>query len=65
LVRIATGTAKPIRFAPSIASVITIDDIQRSGARTLAEVLESVPGIHISDSVLFDDDLISIRGVHT
>ena len=65
MVRIATGTAKPIRFAPSIASVITIDDIQRSGARTLAEVLESVPGIHISDSVLFDDDLISIRGVHT
>ena len=65
LISIATGTAKPIRFAPSVASVITIDDIQRSGARTLAEVLESVPGIHISDSVLFDDDLISIRGVHT
>ena len=65
LISIASGTAKPIRFAPSVASVITIDDIQRSGARTLAEVLESVPGIHISDSVLFDDDLISIRGVHT
>ena len=65
LISIATGTAKSIRFAPSVASVITIDDIQRSGARTLAEVLESVPGIHISDSVLFDDDLISIRGVHT
>lgn len=65
LISIATGTDKPIRFAPSVASVITIDDIQRSGARTLAEVLETVPGIHVSDSLLFDDDLISIRGVHT
>ena len=65
LIRIGTGTAKPIRFSPSVASVITVEDIQRSGARTLAEVLDTVPGIHVSDSLLFDDDLISIRGVHT
>ena len=47
LIRIATGTAKPIRFAPSVASVITVEDIQRSGARTLAEVLETVPGLSL------------------
>jgi len=65
LISIATGTEKRLRFAPSVASVITSEDIQRSGYRTLSEALESVPGIHISDSVLFDDDLISVRGIHT
>lgn len=65
LISIATGTEKPIRFSPSVASVISAEDINRSGARNLADVLEGVPGIHVADSLLFDDHLISIRGVHT
>ncbi|RZV60141.1 MAG: TonB-dependent receptor [Pseudomonadales bacterium] len=65
LITIATGTQKQVRFAPSVATVITTDDIVASGARMLSEVLESVPGIHVGDALLFDDDLISIRGIQT
>ena len=65
LISIATGTEKQIRFAPSVASVITSEDIKNSGARHLSEVLDSVPGVHVGDSILFDDHLISIRGIHT
>ncbi|MBT8149224.1 MAG: TonB-dependent receptor, partial [Gammaproteobacteria bacterium] len=65
LITIATGTQKQVRFAPSVATVITAQNIQDLGARSLSEVLESVPGIHVGDALLFDDDLISIRGIQT
>ena len=32
---IATGTAKPIHLAPSVATVITADEIKAMGATTL------------------------------
>ena len=47
LVTIATGTAKEARFAPSVASVITAKDIKLSGAKTLDQALEMVPGLHV------------------
>lgn len=65
LISIATGTQKKIHLAPSVASIVTAKDIAEMGARNLAEAIEGVPGIHVSDSLLFDDDLISIRGIHT
>lgn len=34
--------------APSAVRVITADDIRRHGWRTLAEALESLPGLHVS-----------------
>lgn len=65
-VSISTGTNKPIRLAPSVATVITEEDIEILGARTLDQVLESVPGLHVSRS---NDNklnaIYSIRGVHT
>lgn len=65
-VTIATGTIKPLKSAPAIASVITEDDIKNMGATTLSEALETVPGLHISPSQLNRlDDIISIRGIHT
>lgn len=64
-VSIATGTSKPLHRAPAVASVITADDIRRMGARTLDEVLEAVPGLHISRSFNRLDSLYSIRGIHT
>jgi outer membrane receptor for ferrienterochelin and colicins len=63
-VSIATGTKKPLRLAPSVASVITAEDIKAMGAQTLDEVLEAVPGVHVSLSSRYSS-LISIRGVHT
>ena len=34
--------------APASASIVTGDDIRRSGATTLAEVLRMVPGVHVA-----------------
>lgn len=63
-VSIATGTQKPLRHAPSVATVITAEDIRRMGALTLEEVLTAVPGVHVSLSSRYSS-LISIRGIHT
>jgi len=65
LISIATGTEKQIRFAPAVASVLTAQDIARSGARTLDEALEMVPGLHVSASFNRQDAIYSIRGIHT
>lgn len=65
-VSIATGTSKPIYKAPAIASVITAEDIKAYGAKTLHEVLEHVPGLHVAPSALSRlDPVVSIRGIHT
>ena len=65
LISIATGTEKQVRFAPSVATVILADDIAKSGARTLDEALEMVPGLHVSSSFNRQDAIYSIRGIHT
>ncbi len=65
LVSIATGTEKQVRFAPSVATVITAQDIKDSGVRTLDEALEMVPGLHVSASFNRQDAIYSIRGIHT
>ena len=64
-IEISTGTAVPIEKAPSVASVITAEDIKAMGAYTLEEVLETVPGIHVSPSVLTSDANFVVRGVKT
>lgn len=46
-ISIAAGRPQRIEDAPSIASVLTDDDIRRLGARTLAEVLQFVPGYEV------------------
>lgn len=65
MVSIATGTRKPIHLAPSVASVITAREIDAMGARTLDEVLETVPGLHVSKSTVRNSSIYSIRGIHT
>ena len=65
LIRIATGTEKKSRFAPSVASVITQQDIRNAGALTLDQALEMVPGLHVSNSFNRQDAIYSIRGIHT
>jgi len=65
-VSIATGSKKAIHKAPSVATVITSDDIKSMGANSIYEILESVTGIHIYPSNL--DRMkpnFSIRGIHT
>ncbi|MBQ0752789.1 MAG: TonB-dependent receptor [Gammaproteobacteria bacterium] len=47
-VSIATGTVKPLAQAPAGASVVTAEEIAMMGAQTLDEVLETIPGVHVS-----------------
>ncbi|MES9834269.1 MAG: TonB-dependent receptor [Candidatus Thiodiazotropha sp. DIVDIV] len=62
----ATGSAKPVFLAPSVATVITKDEIRAMGVTTLDEVLETVPGLHVfmSPSPNYQKQW-SIRGIHT
>ncbi|MEY8253233.1 MAG: Plug domain-containing protein, partial [Colwellia sp.] len=65
-VSIATGTKKAIHKAPSVATVITSDDIQAMGANTIHQVIETVTGIHTYPSnVNRMNPSYSIRGIHT
>lgn len=62
----ATGSLKPVRLAPSVATVITAEEIEKMGARTLNEVLETVPGLHVGISNKnMTEPIYSIRGIHT
>ena len=66
MVSIATGTTKPIYRAPAVASVITAEDIAAMGARHLDEILEAVPGLHVSRSTSGRlDSVFGIRGIAT
>ena len=65
-VSIATGTKKAIHKAPSVATVITSEDIKSMGAVSLNEVLERAPNVHVSISNLSrHDPVFSVRGIQT
>src|SRR5687767_8837816 len=49
---IATGNGTPLDKAPATAIVINAAEIEMMGAKNLNEILESVPGLHISLSSL-------------
>ncbi|NOY66792.1 MAG: TonB-dependent receptor [Gammaproteobacteria bacterium] len=66
LISIATGTPRPVSKAPAVATVITATDIKASGAKTVQEVLERVPGLHIGASTINKiKPIFSFRGIHT
>ena len=62
-VSIATGSQVPVSRAPSIATVITAEDIRAMGATDLDEVLETVPGLHVSRSPVVNSPIYVFRGV--
>lgn len=64
MISTATGAKKPISKAPSVATVITQDDIKRIGATDLDEALETVPGLHVSRSTIYGP-LYTIRGIYS
>ena len=65
LVSIATGNAQPISKAPAVASVITAADIREMGARDIDDVLETVPGLHVSRRVVGNNPIYTFRGVYS
>jgi iron complex outermembrane receptor protein len=64
LVSIATGNAIELRRAPAVASVITAEDIKSMGAKDLDEVLETVPGLHVSRTSIRYAPTYVFRGIY-
>jgi outer membrane receptor protein involved in Fe transport len=64
-ISIATGTQVTVRRAPAVATVITAQDIAAMGAVDLDEVLETVPGFHISRSSNNYSPIYIIRGIYS
>ena len=64
-VTIASGARQPVARAPSVATVVTAEDIAAIGAADLDEVLETVPGLHVSRSVAAYNPIYTIRGIST
>ena len=63
-VSIATGVVQPIAKAPAVASVITAQQIQNMGAKDIDQILETVPGLHVSRDVIGYNPFYIFRGVY-
>lgn len=63
-ISIATGVVQPIAKAPAVASVITASEIKAMGATDIDQVLETVPGLHVSRSSIYNP-LFVFRGIHS
>ena len=62
-ISIATGNKQDLRRAPAVATVITAEEIAAMGATNLDDVLETVPGIHVTrNSIRYASNFI-IRGI--
>jgi iron complex outermembrane receptor protein len=55
------GRAVALQDAPAIVHAITRQEIEQSGARTVAEALEGVPGLYVLDDLLYVR--VGVRGV--
>ncbi len=63
-ISIATGIAQPLSKAPAVASVITAKEISQIGATDIDDILETVPGLHVSRNIGYTP-IYSFRGIHT
>lgn len=65
VVMLATGSPMPVSKAPSVATVITAAQIKAMGAQDIEQVLEAVPGLHVSSYYQFDAPIYVFRGAYT
>jgi iron complex outermembrane receptor protein len=63
-IEIASGYMQPLSEAPSAATVITRAEMEAMGAQTVDDVLETVPGLHVSNAKGFRS-IYGVRGVAT
>ncbi|NJA05681.1 TonB-dependent receptor [Methylococcaceae bacterium WWC4] len=63
MVSIASGYKQPISKAPSIATVITAEDIKSIGATDIDEALETVPGLHVERNTIGYNPIYTFRGI--
>jgi iron complex outermembrane receptor protein len=62
-IAIASGSAQPAARAAAVATVITADKIKSMGATQLHEVLETVPGLHVTIDPTSYDYVYTMRGI--
>jgi len=63
-ITVASGFEQPLYEAPSTVTLITEEQWQAMGVTTLAEVIETIPGIHVTLSqTALTSDVYSIRGL--
>lgn len=62
-ISIATGSRQSLRRAPAVATVITAEEIANIGASDLDQVLDAVPGLHVSRSAGAYAPTYIIRGI--
>jgi outer membrane receptor for ferrienterochelin and colicins len=55
-------TEEKLSEAPGVISVVTRDEMERFGARTLKDVLMRMPSINLSTTYIGDRSCVSIRG---
>ena len=60
---IATGRKQTVSQAPAVASIITAKTIRQIGARDIDEVLETIPGLHVSYTAGGYNPIYQIRGI--
>lgn len=60
---IATGRKQTVSEAPAVASIISAKTIRQMGARDIDQVLESIPGLHVSTSAIGNNSIYQIRGI--
>jgi iron complex outermembrane receptor protein len=60
---IASGSETPLDKAAAVVTVISSEDIEAMGARDIEEVLETVPGMHISKNPVVYIPKFNIRGI--
>ena len=65
MVEIATGIKTQLYKAPAVASVITAEQIRNMGAMDIDDVLETVPGLHVSRLSNTYTPIYTFRGVYT
>lgn len=60
---LATGKQKALALAPAVTTVITAMDIEATGASSLAELFETIPGVHVMFDRTVFRPLYLIRGI--
>ncbi len=60
---IATGRKQTVSQAPAVASIISAKTIRQIGARDIDEVLETIPGLHVSYTAGGYNPIYQIRGI--
>ncbi|PXX43754.1 TonB-dependent receptor plug domain-containing protein [Undibacterium pigrum] len=63
MISIATGKTQSLRRAPAVASVITAEDIRAQGFTDIDQVLETIPGMHVSHAAILYFPAYVMRGI--